>query len=150
MLARLSAALPGAALALVGAKEDAPVAEYAASGWQGTVLNLCGQLTPRETAAALSDAELFLGPDSGPMHLAAAMGVPCAIAFAARTKPGIWFPAGDRNRIVYHQTDCAGCNLETCIEQNRKCLTSISVDEMLAAALGAWSDGRKDQPEHAV
>jgi heptosyltransferase III len=150
LLARLSAALPGAALALVGAKEDAPVAEYAASGWQGTVLNLCGQLTPRETAAALSDAELFLGPDSGPMHLAAAMGVPCAIAFAARTNPGIWFPAGDRNRIVYHQTDCAGCNLETCFEQNRKCLTSISVDEMLAAALEAWSDGRKDQPEHAV
>lgn len=146
LLARLSAAIPGAALVLVGAKEDAPVADYAASGWRGVALNLCGQLDPRETAAALDGAELFLGPDSGPMHLAAAMGVPCAIAFAARTRPGIWFPAGDRNRIVYHQTDCADCDLETCMEQKRKCLTSITVDEMLAAALEAWNEGRKERP----
>lgn len=150
LLTKLSAALPDHALAMVGAKEDAQVSQIAASGWRGTVVNLCGQLTPRETAAAMQGAELFLGPDSGPMHLAAAVGVPCAIAFAARTKPGIWFPTGQRNRIVYHQVDCAGCNLESCIEQKRKCLTSITVDEMLAAALEAWSHGRKDRTPQAV
>ena len=150
LLAKLSDALPTHALALVGAKEDANVSQSAASGWRGPVVNLCGQLTPRETAAAVWGAELFLGPDSGPMHLAAAVGVPCAIVFAARTRPGIWYPVGRSNRIVYHEVDCAGCNLETCIEQKKKCLTGTTVDEMLTAALDAWRDGMKQRRTQAV
>lgn len=108
------------------------------SYWTGKVINLCGELAPRETAAVLRKAELFLGSDSGPMHLAAAAGVPCVIAFAARTRPGIWFPHGAANRVLYRNVDCAGCNLETCIEQKKKCLTSITVDDMLAASIEAW------------
>jgi ADP-heptose:LPS heptosyltransferase len=150
LLTKLSAALPDYALALVGAKEDAQVSDYAAGEWRGPVMNLCGQLTPRETAAALRNAVLFLGPDSGPMHLAAVAGVPCAIAFAARTMPGIWYPAGKGNRVVYHRVNCMGCSIETCIEQKKKCLTSITVDEMLAAALEALSYGRKGQASQPV
>lgn len=150
LLEKLSAALPNHALALVGAKEEIEISDLAARGWHGPVVNLCGRLAPRETAAAMQGAELFLGPDSGPMHLAAAVGVPCAIAFAARTRPGIWFPAGQGHRIVYHDVDCAGCNLETCIEQKKKCLTSITVDEMLTAALEAWRHGRKERTPQAV
>lgn len=150
LLAKLSEALPGHALALVGAREDESVSQRAASGWRGPVVNLCGRLTPRETAAAMCGAELFLGPDSGPMHLAAAAGVPCAIVFAARTRPGIWYPVGRANRIVYHEVDCAGCNLETCIEQKKKCLTGTTVDEMLTAALEAWNDGKRERKLQAV
>jgi len=137
LLAKLGSALPDHALVLVGAKEDAQVSDVAAADWPGPVINLCGQVTPRETAAALRGAELFLGPDSGPMHLAAAQGVPCAIAFASREKPGYWFPAGKGHQVVYHTMDCSLCRLEVCIEQKKKCLTSISVDEMLEAALRA-------------
>jgi len=143
LLTRLSAAAPGYALALVGAPEDRAVSEYASAEWRGPVANLCGQLTPRETAAAMQDAELFLGPDSGPMHLAAAYGVPCAIAFAARDKLGKWFPSGIHHQIVFRRVDCADCGLQTCIAQQKKCILSISVDEMLAAALAAW----KQRPE---
>lgn len=137
LLAKLGSALPDHALVLVGAKEEAQVSDYAASDWQGPVVNLCGQVTPRETAAALRGAELFLGPDSGPMHLAAAQGVPCAIAFASRERRGYWFPVGKGHHVVYHTMPCSLCKLEVCIEQKRRCLTSISVDEMLEAALGA-------------
>lgn len=150
LLAKLSENLPDHALALVGAKEDELVSEYAASGWRGPIVNLCGRLTPRETAAATCGAELFLGPDSGPMHLAATAGVPCAIVFAARTKPGIWYPVGRANRIVYHEVDCAGCNLETCIEQKKKCLTGTTVDEMLTAALEAWKQGKTERMSQVV
>ncbi|HZD50399.1 MAG TPA: glycosyltransferase family 9 protein [Silvibacterium sp.] len=137
LLARLGAALPDYALVLVGAKEDAQVSDYAAADWHGPVVNLCGQVTPRETAAALDGAELFLGPDSGPMHLAAAQGVPCAIAFASRDRKGYWFPIGGGHQVVYHTMECSLCKLEVCIEQKKKCLTSIGVDEMLQAALQA-------------
>jgi UDP-sulfoquinovose synthase len=41
-----------------------------------------------------SGAAVFTGHDTGPMHLAAAMGVPCAALFSAHNLPGIWFPWG--------------------------------------------------------
>ena len=133
LLRHLSARYPGYGLALIGALEDAEVSAYAALGWAGPVVNLCGRLSPRETAAVFTGASVFLGPDSGPMHLAACAGVPCVIAFSARGLPGVWYPAGQNHRIIYHQVNCFGCNLETCTAEGRKCLTSISVDEMAAA-----------------
>jgi ADP-heptose:LPS heptosyltransferase len=90
LLARLNAEYPQFGLALIGAKEDTAVAEYAASEWTGQAVNLCGCLTPRETAAVLEHASVFLGPDSGPMHLAASVEVPCVIAFSAAGLPGVW------------------------------------------------------------
>lgn len=137
LLRRLSEQMSDRALVLVGAQGDFAVSEYAGAGWRGVTVNLCGELTPRETAAVLRNAELFLGPDSGPMHLAAAYGVPCAIAFAALDKPGVWFPTGDQHRAIYHAVECAQCFLTECVVQKKKCLTSISVEEMLAAAMAA-------------
>ncbi len=133
LLGRLYTRYSGHGLALIGAQEDFEVSAYAALGWAGPVVNLCGKLSPRETAAVFAEASVFLGPDSGPMHLAACAGVPCVIAFSARGLPGVWYPAGQNHRIIYHQVNCFGCNLETCIAEGRKCLTSISVDEMAAA-----------------
>jgi heptosyltransferase III len=133
LLGRLAASYPGYGLALIGAREDAEVSEYAARDWTGPKANLCGKLSPRETAAAFGYASVFLGPDSGPMHLAACAGVACVIAFSARGLPGVWYPAGSRHRIIYHQVNCFGCNLETCIAEGRKCLMSIAVEEMAAA-----------------
>jgi ADP-heptose:LPS heptosyltransferase len=142
LLSRLTGEFPDHALVLVGAKEDAEAADYAAAEWAGPVINQCGKLTPRETAAVLRRAELFLGPDSGPMHLAAAYGVPCAIPFAALDRAGRWFPIGSRHQLIYHHVDCENCRLTVCIEQRKKCLTSISVEEMAAAALEAWRQGQ--------
>jgi len=133
LLTKLAAGYPGFGLALIGAKEDAEVSEYVARDWPGAKANLCGQLSPRETAAVFEGANVFLGPDSGPMHLAACAGMPCVIAFSARGLPGVWYPAGQQHRVIYHKVNCFGCNLETCIVEGRKCLTSITVDEMVAA-----------------
>jgi ADP-heptose:LPS heptosyltransferase len=80
------------------------------------------------------------------MHLAACAGVPCVIAFSARGLPGVWYPFGQQHRILYHRVSCAGCNLETCIAEARRCLTSITVDEMTAAADEVLSNGCRAQP----
>jgi heptosyltransferase-3 len=135
LLHRLAALYPNYALALCGAGEESDASEFAAAGWrensQSPVINLCGLLTPRESAAAISRARLFIGHDSGPMHLAAAVQTPCVAIFAARNKPRVWFPYGKQHRVLYHQTDCWGCGLETCIVEKKKCLTSITVDEVV-------------------
>jgi ADP-heptose:LPS heptosyltransferase len=142
LIDRLSDKFPDHALVLIGAHDESVDNEKAGSKWRGKKLNLCGNLSPRETAAVIRHAELFIGPDSGLMHFAAASGVPCAIAFSARGKPGRWYPFGDGHQIVYHKTDCFGCGLETCIEQRKKCLESIQVDEMFYAVIQAWKHGR--------
>jgi ADP-heptose:LPS heptosyltransferase len=101
VLGRLSAAEPETGLILVGAAADRERLARMAAGWPGPVSNLCGRASPRESAAAMRGACLFLGVDSGPMHLAAAAGVPCVALFSARARPGVWYPAGDGHRIHY-------------------------------------------------
>ncbi len=135
LLGRLAALLPHHRLALIGAPDEREICNRAANAWNNRAMNLCGALAPRESAALLRSADLFLGHDSGPMHLASAVGTPCVAVFSARNPPGVWFPYGQRNRVVYHRTDCAGCGLTTCIEEKKKCILSITVDEVLAAAL---------------
>ena len=130
LLSRLYLEYPSYALVMIGAKEDAAVCEYAAQDWGGAKLNLAGKLSPRESAAVLSQATVFIGPDSGPKHLAASVGVPCVCVFSARCMLGKWFPPGKRNIVIYHQTECAGCGLETCIVMEKKCIRSVTVDEM--------------------
>jgi len=135
LLNRLAALYPNFAIALCGAAEENESSEFAAAGWRenssSPVINLCGLLSPRESPAVISHARAFLGHDSGPMHLAAAVQTPCVAIFAARNKPRVWFPYGKQHRVLYHQTDCWGCDLETCIVEKKKCLTSITVDEVI-------------------
>jgi heptosyltransferase-3 len=133
LLAELSGRYRRYGLVLVGAEEEYREADYAAQQWTGPKLNLCGRLTPRATAAALCYAKIFLGPDSGPMHVAAAMGTPCVIAFSASTPPGAWFPHGDQHQVLYRPTSCLGCYLESCTVEGRRGLSSITVREMAAA-----------------
>ena len=142
LLTVLSQEMPNHGLALVGSEQDAEVSDYVSREWRKPAVNLCGRLSPRETAAVLKHAELFLGPDSGPMHLAAAYGVPCAIAYASRSRRGHWFPIGGTHQVVYHTLECSLCNLEVCIEKQKRCLTSISVEEMRLAAMQAWRNGQ--------
>jgi heptosyltransferase-3 len=130
LLGRVYRKYPEYGLVLAGAKDDVAMCEYAGADWGGAKLNLAGTLNPRESAAAVSHGRVFLGPDSGPKHLAACMGVPCVCVFGARDLPGVWFPPGDGNVVVYHQPPCFNCGLETCVEMEKICVRSVTVDEM--------------------
>lgn len=140
LLFQLAMRYPGYALAIAGAPTDFEESERIAEGWRrgpsatnaGPVINLCGQLSPRESGALFATAKIFLGHDSGPMHLAAAAQTPCVAVFSARGKPRVWFPYGEKHRVLYHKVECGGCNLDTCVVENKKCILSIRVDEVLA------------------
>jgi hypothetical protein len=101
VLNAISTAQPNLGLLLIGSEDEEERAASLAGTWQGPVLNLCGKANPRESTLAMQNAELYLGHDSGPMHLAALMGVPCVALFSARAKPGVWFPFGDNHSIFY-------------------------------------------------
>ncbi|MEO7028909.1 MAG: glycosyltransferase family 9 protein [Acidobacteriaceae bacterium] len=149
LLARLAKEYPGHALLLAGAGVEREISEFAADGWRamggGPVVNLCGKLTPRESAAALAHARIFVGHDSGPMHLAAAVETPCVAIFAARNIPRVWYPFGPQHRVVYHRVNCMGCGLETCVVEGKKCILSITVDEVMEAVGEVLADPTQER-----
>jgi len=133
--ARLSKLLRGWSAVFLGSQEEAEDSEFCSSLWGKLGLNLCGKSTPRVSAAILAKCKLFIGHDSGPMHLAACVGIPCVAIFSARNLPRQWFPRGSNNFILYNRTDCAGCGLEVCTIEKKKCLISISVEQVEHAVL---------------
>ena len=64
------------------------------------ILNLCGETNLIESAAILSLCKLFIGVDSGTMHLASAMNIKCIALFSVMTNPGVWEPFGEDNIII--------------------------------------------------
>jgi heptosyltransferase-3 len=89
------------ALVFFGSADEADRSGKLAAAWPGATLNLCGTLSPRESAAAMSRGVVFLGHDSGPMHLASAMGMTCVCMFGEFNKPNTWHPYGARHRILH-------------------------------------------------
>jgi len=88
-------------LAFFGSADEFDRSSRLAAAWPGARLNLCGTLAARESAAAMACADVFLGHDSGPMHLASAAGVPCVCMFGEFNNPNTWHPYGARHRIVH-------------------------------------------------
>jgi ADP-heptose:LPS heptosyltransferase len=91
-------------LVMIGAAQDKGRSQVLADSWHGPTLNLCGQLSPRLSAAVMKNFALFLCHDSGPMHLAASVGTRCVAVFSRQTPPGRWFPYGKNHTILYPQS----------------------------------------------
>ncbi len=103
LLRGLADRIDGYGLVFVGAREDSERAERLGDLWEiGPVVDLCGQLTPRESAAALARAELFIGHDSGPLHLADAVGTPCIGLYGDYNRPKLWHPSGPKTTVIHH------------------------------------------------
>ena len=102
LLRLMSVQYSNLALVFIGSADEFDRSAELAAAWPGQTLNLCGRLTPRESAAAMKRAELFVGHDSGPMHLAAAVGVPCVALFGNFNKPKWWHPMGQGHRIIHN------------------------------------------------
>lgn len=120
-------------LVVVGVDEEKDLAEKCIDVWSGKGLNLCGKSSPRVSAAILKRAELFIGHDSGPMHLAACVGTQCVAIFSCINQPKQWFPRGDDNRIIMPQTDCAASASETCSNPDKNCVLTITPDSVKLA-----------------
>jgi heptosyltransferase-3 len=134
LMPQLYRRFPQYALVFIGAKADRSAIDRVSALWAGKSLNLGGLLTPRESAAVIKRAKGYLGLDSGPMHLAASVGTPCVSISAGNNLPGIWFPFGETHEVIYHKTECAGCGLVVCTVERKKCILSITVNEVVAAA----------------
>lgn len=101
LASRLKNTFADHALVFIGAEEDAARSARVAALWPGPVVNLCGKVAPRVSAAAMAGSRLFIGHDSGPLHLAACMGVTCVGLFGNNNEPRKWHPYIGRHRIIH-------------------------------------------------
>jgi ADP-heptose:LPS heptosyltransferase len=98
----------------------------------GRGFNAAGTLSVRESAMALKQCVLYVGNDTGTMHLAAAAGTPCVAVFSARDWPGAWYPYAVPQRVFRTALECEGCYLIECIDRRNECLRRITVEEVVA------------------
>ncbi len=133
--ARLISALAQekATVVITGSPQDeGPVREilHQAGGESVKVLNLVGKTNLMELAGIFSLSDLVLSPDTGPMHLAAAVKAPL-IALFGPTAPWRTGPYGNNPRIIRKGLPCSPCFKKRC--QTVECMNSISVEEVLDA-----------------
>ena len=92
-----------------------------------------GALGIRQSLAALRRCRLYVGNDTGTMHLAVAAGTRCVAIFSARDRPGLWEPYGSGHRVLRRKIECEGCELMECTEKGNACTLAIGVDEVVSA-----------------
>lgn len=117
---------------IFGGEEDKVVGDWLLREWCEGV-NAAGKLTVRESAVALQQCRLYIGNDTGVMHLASAVGTACVAIFSAQDWPGRWYPYGNKNVVLRKSMPCEGCMMPKCPKKDINCLMQISVSEVLKA-----------------
>ncbi len=115
---------------ILGGNEDAECGNTLVQRW-GRGLNAAGALSVRESAVLLRRCDLYVGNDTGTMHLAAAVGTPCVAIFSARDIPGKWYPFGEGHTVLRESVDCELCKQTSC--WHITCLKKISTARVLRA-----------------
>src|SRR5439155_21957219 len=96
-----------------------------------------GRTSLRETLAILAGAAVAIGGDTGPLHIAAALGTPVVALFGG-ANPARTGPQGSPAHVIWKRWRCAPCYRRRC-PIGRECLDAISGDEAAAAALALVS-----------
>lgn len=117
---------------IFGGQEDRQEAEKLVHSW-GRGYVAAGVLTVRQGIAAMQRCCLYLGNDTGIMHMAVAAGIPCVAIFSSRNYPGEWDPYGNEHIVVRKSIDCEGCRLEKCDRGEMICINMITVEEVFNA-----------------
>jgi heptosyltransferase-2 len=128
----LVAARTGATVVLVGGPQERGLAERIAAQMTAPARVLTGQTSLPELVGVLANLRGFVTNDSGPMHLAAALGVPQVAVFGS-TDWRETAPFDEKATVIREETECAPCMLRECPIDHR-CMTRVTVDRVAAAA----------------
>jgi len=131
-LGRLFESRTDAAIALVGAPGEEPLAAAIAAGLGRAPLDFTGRTTLRELMALAGQARVFVTNDTGPMHLANALGV-AVVAVFGPTDPAATGPLSPPAAVLKKDVPCWPCLYRTCPYDHR-CMQRIGAEDVFAAA----------------
>ena len=121
---------------VIAGPSDKTIGDKAASLMKEPCVNLSGRTTIEDVAGLLCRTRLFISNDSGPVHIACAVGTPVVAIFGRSDRglsPERWGPRGPNDIVLHKDVGCSVCLAHDC-KLGFKCLNTISVDEVVAAA----------------
>lgn len=130
---------------LLGAPDETGRADEISAACRVAPANLVGKTTLRSLAALIERARLVISLDSGPLHLAAALGRP-TIAMFGPTDPNRTGPWSARARVMTHPTPCAPCLRRRCPLSHHDCLRKLEEIAVLAAVREVLRESARPSP----
>jgi len=122
----------GASVVLMGSVPERPLSIEIEAAMRHRPINLSGRTAVRELMALLACCSFLVTNDSGPMHIAAALGVPLVAIFGPtdwrKTSP--WTP---RAKVVRVEVDCSSCMKREC-DRGHECMTGVTAEMVVSAA----------------
>jgi len=115
---------------IFGGPQDCDITGEVASLMKSSSINLAGKITLRELAAIIARCNVFITNDTGPMHIAAAVGTKVVAIFGS-TDPVRTSPWGEGHIIVKKEVECSPCLKPFCLRNDYKCLDMITVEDVL-------------------
>jgi heptosyltransferase-2 len=122
----------GADIILFGTATETAVSSAIAAGMQRAPVDFTGKTAIADLPALLSQCHLFIGNDSGAMHVAASVGLP-VVAIFGPTDPCGTAPVTPRRTVIQEKPYCSPCFLRRCPTDHR-CMTQISAASVATAA----------------
>ena len=115
-----------------GAEDTAMAADILRRTQSAKPINLVGKTQVKTLAAVLKRCDLLISADSGPMHLATAVGTPCVALFGS-TDPSVTGPFDTLSEAIYKDLSCAPCGNHPTCNGRYDCLREITPDEVVLA-----------------
>ena len=123
-----------AQVVLVGGRQDCRIAqEILKHDRPAGVIDFTGMLNLSELAGVFGSVDLLVGADSGPAHLAAAVGRPVVVLFSGTNNPRQWQPCGERVTVVRHPVECSPCHATRCPLPNHPCMRGLAPSSVARA-----------------
>ena len=123
----------GCQVLIGGSHQDIDLAQQIRQLAKNSPIVMAGRTTITQFAAIAKKSVLFVGSDSGAMHIAAAVGTP-VVALFGPSNPREWGPRGGPVEVLYKEVDCRICFHPTCTRGEENCMRLITVHEVFAAA----------------
>jgi len=123
----------GAKIVVVGAEHERRLAGKLTQKMEEKPIDLTGKTSLLQLAALLERCHLFIGNDSAPMHIAAAVGTP-VIGLFGSSEPQWYAPYGDNCVVLYKDLPCSPCAHIHCIYDENICMKKILPEEVIATA----------------
>ena len=133
----------GCQVLIGGSRQESDLAEQIRQMAKSRPIIMAGRTTIKQFAAIAKKSALFVGSDSGAMHIASAVGTP-VVALFGPSSPREWGPRGGPVEVLYKDLDCRSCFHPTCTRGEQNCMRLITVHEVFAAAQRLLLAGKPD------
>jgi len=125
---------------IIGTARERKAADAIISRSGASAINAAGKTSLGQAAAVISKADLFIGLDSGPAHIAAAVGSPAVVLYSGTNDPVVWRPRSKRCEVIRKDVPCRGCGRTDCADMT--CMDTISADEVFESAKKGLSNAK--------